>query len=80
MLERLDRVYSRDGDAIRYVQHRLAASAADVRRWIDQNAWIMVCGSLDGMAGGVDQVLRDLLGSERVDAMIDSGRYRRDVY
>ena len=80
VLERLDRVYSRDGDAIRYVQHRLAASAADVRRWIDQNAWIMVCGSLDGMAGGVDQVLRDLLGSERVDAMIDSGRYRRDVY
>ena len=37
-------------------------------------------GSLEGMAGGVDAVLRELLGDEAVQQLIEEGRYRRDVY
>ena len=43
-------------------------------------AAIYVCGSLDGMAGGVDTVLREVLGAAQVEALIEEGRYRRDVY
>jgi sulfite reductase (NADPH) flavoprotein alpha-component len=32
------------------------------------------------MAEGVDAVLREVLGNDAVDALLDDGRYRRDVY
>jgi sulfite reductase (NADPH) flavoprotein alpha-component len=32
------------------------------------------------MATGVDQVLKDILGSAEVERLIEQGRYRRDVY
>jgi sulfite reductase (NADPH) flavoprotein alpha-component len=32
------------------------------------------------MAGGVDAVLHDLLGADAVQALVEEGRYRRDVY
>ncbi|CAJ0592228.1 unnamed protein product [Cylicocyclus nassatus] len=34
----------------------------------------------DGMAEGVDQVLRAALGDETVETLLENGRYRRDVY
>jgi sulfite reductase (NADPH) flavoprotein alpha-component len=39
-----------------------------------------VCGSLQGMAGGVNEALGEVLGSETLDALAAEGRYRRDVY
>ena len=45
-----------------------------------EGAAIYVCGSLDGMAPGVDAVLREVLGDERVETLLADGRYRRDVY
>jgi sulfite reductase (NADPH) flavoprotein alpha-component len=39
-----------------------------------------VCGSLQGMAGGVDDALAEILGADERDALMAGGRYRRDVY
>jgi len=80
MLERLDAVFSRDGAPHRYVQHRLQAEAPLLRRWVDDGATILVCGSLQGMAPAVDAVIEDVVGAERKDALVVAGRYRRDVY
>jgi sulfite reductase (NADPH) flavoprotein alpha-component len=80
VLERVDAVFSRDEPRGRYVQHVLAESAEALRRWIEQGAAIYVCGSLNGMAGGVDDALRAILGTDTVNALTHSGRYRRDVY
>ena len=79
-LARLDRVFSRDGGAHRYVQDALRDHAATLRAWLDEGAALYVCGSLQGMAPGVDGVLRDLLGEAGVAALLQAGRYRRDVY
>ena len=79
-LTELDLVFSRDGNASRYVQDALVANAERLRRWIDDGAAIYVCGSLQGMAPDVDATLVNLLGQDRVDALRDSGCYRRDVY
>lgn len=79
-LEHLDLVFSRDGGSHRYVQHALRAQSQRLRDWIDAGAAIYVCGSLEGMAPGVDEVLRDVLGDARVEALLGMGRYRRDVY
>jgi len=76
----LDLAFSRDQKEKIYVQDRLRESADVLRRWLADGAAIYVCGSLQGMATGVDQVLHDVLGREAVERLIEQGRYRRDVY
>jgi sulfite reductase (NADPH) flavoprotein alpha-component len=79
-IERLDLVWSRQSRGSRYVQDRLRSLPEDVRRYVAQGASIYVCGSLAGMAPGVDAALRHILGDARVDDLAATGRYRRDVY
>lgn len=79
-IERLDLAFSRDQIEPVYVQHRLLAAAESLREWVEAGASIYVCGSLAGMAPGVDGVLRQVLGDAAVESMLTEGRYRRDVY
>lgn len=80
LLERADIVFSRDEPQRRYVQDRLRDASTEVQRWIDDGAAIYVCGSLQGMAQGVDAALEEIVGREGVERLLESGRYRRDVY
>ncbi len=81
VLDRVDLAFSRDGNERVYVQDRLREAGPVLREWVEQrSAAIYVCGSLQGMAPGVDGVLRDILGSATVDELVEAGRYRRDVY
>ncbi|MDB6143328.1 MAG: putative sulfite reductase flavoprotein alpha-component [Pseudomonas sp.] len=79
-LARLDLAFSRDQAQKVYVQDRLRESADELKSWLADGAVIYICGSLQGMASGVDQVLIDVLGAEAVEVLIEQGRYRRDVY
>ena len=79
-IERLDTAFSRDGAHKHYVQDALRNAGDSLRAWVDDGAAIYVCGSLQGMAPGVDAVLREVLGDARVEQMLANGRYRRDVY
>lgn len=80
VLEKLDMVFSRDQAERRYVQDRLAEQADGLREWVAQGAAIYICGSLEGMAAGVDAALAAALGRASLDDLAASGRYRRDVY
>lgn len=80
MLKRLDLVFSRDQAQKCYVQDILRDQAQILKQWIDADAVIYVCGSIEGMASGVDQALIDILGETQLDALRAQGRYRRDVY
>jgi sulfite reductase (NADPH) flavoprotein alpha-component len=79
-LERVDLVFSRDQAQRRYVQDRLREAADALRQWVAERAVIYVCGSLEGMAPGVDSALREALGEQVFDDLVAQGRYRRDVY
>jgi sulfite reductase (NADPH) flavoprotein alpha-component len=79
-LKRLDLAFSRDQAQRIYVQDIVREQADELISWLDQGAVIYVCGSIDGMASGVDQALTDILGEEKVDALRQAARYRRDVY
>ncbi|MET1079247.1 MAG: sulfite reductase flavoprotein subunit alpha [Pseudomonas sp.] len=79
-LSRLDLAFSRDQPDKRYVQDCLRESAGLLRAWLDEGAALYVCGSLAGMAAGVDQVLHEVLGEAAVAELLAAGRYRRDVY
>lgn len=80
LVRHLDMVFSRDQSERLYVQHRLLQRSAEVVAWIDAGAAVYVCGSLKGMASGVDAALRQIAGPERYAALVSRGRYRRDVY
>lgn len=79
-IERTDLAFSRDQPERIYVQDLLRGAPAELRRWIDEGAVVFVCGSLNGMAGGVDAVLENMLGRSALDDLVAQGRYRRDVY
>lgn len=80
VLQRVDLVYSRDGGPLRYVQDAVAEQAVALRDWIADGASIHVCGSLQGMAGGVHDALVSIVGDAALQQMTEDGRYRRDVY
>lgn len=79
-LQHLDLAFSRDQAEKRYVQDLLREQHERLHAWLADGAAIYVCGSLQGMAGGVDAALRELLGDQTVDDLVEEGRYRRDVY
>lgn len=89
-LSRLDWVFSRsevlpDDEPTQYyhhgyVQQALLQQADTLHEWLVKGAVIFVCGSRDGMAAGVDDVLLEQLGVEMVEELIAAGRYCRDVY
>ncbi|GGI19296.1 sulfite reductase subunit alpha [Oxalicibacterium faecigallinarum] len=80
VLEQADIVFSRDGERREYVQDRLLSKASEVRRWIEDGAAIYICGSLQGMASGLNDALTEILGEETLARLTMEGRYRRDVY
>ena len=80
VLARMDLAFSRDQPQRLYVQDRLLANADALRHWVAEGAAVYVCGSLNGMAGGVDEALETILGRVALDALAAAGRYRRDVY
>lgn len=80
VLEHVDLAFSRDQAERVYVQQRLREQADRLREWVRDGAWIYVCGSLEGMAPGVDAALKEILGTETVERLAAEGGYRRDVY
>lgn len=82
-LTRLDLAFSRDdcsGARPRYVQHLLPQVAEELRSWVKRGAAIYVCGSLKGMAQGVDEALEAILGRDLLETLADERRYCRDIY
>ena len=85
VLADVDYAFSRDQSANqlnhkRYVQDCLIEKSEQLKQWIARGATIYVCGSLKGMAQGVDQALIQILGTDKVSELMDQNRYLRDVY
>lgn len=79
-LAHIDLAFSRDQPGKVYVQDLLRANLPRLREWMENGASIHVCGALHGMAPGVDAVLQEAFGAERLEQWAAEGRYRRDVY
>jgi sulfite reductase (NADPH) flavoprotein alpha-component len=89
-LARLDVAFSRDQEDKLYVQHRIRERAAELWSWLQDGAYLYVCGDARRMAGDVNDALIDVIAKaaavERAEAesrlkeMRRAGRYQRDVY
>ncbi|WP_061036326.1 MULTISPECIES: assimilatory sulfite reductase (NADPH) flavoprotein subunit [Vibrio] len=90
LLTRLDVAFSRDQAEKVYVQHRILENAEQVWQWIQDGAYIYVCGDATRMAKDVHDALvfvaeqQGKLSREEAEAFINdlrkAKRYQRDVY
>ena len=80
VLQHVDVAFSRDQAERIYVQDKLREQQERLKAWIAQDAVLYICGSIDGMAGGVEHTLIDILGEDTLDDLRQADRYRRDVY
>ncbi len=86
----LDCAFSRDQPEKVYVQHKMLEKGAELFRWIQEGAYLFVCGNADKMAKDVDKTLHAIIETEgkcspeEAKAFIKSlkkiNRYQRDVY
>lgn len=90
VLSRLDLAFSRDAAPKTYVQDRLRREGRDVYGWLEDGAWLYVCGDAANMAPDVHRALVDIvaehggLDRDGADAYLAElkrdRRYRLDVY
>ncbi|MFM9281216.1 assimilatory sulfite reductase (NADPH) flavoprotein subunit [Paenibacillus jiagnxiensis] len=90
ILTRMDVAFSRDTDRKVYVQHRMLEKSRDLYQWLQEGAYIYVCGDEKKMAHDVHAALGTILeqegglsseqASEYLIRMQQEKRYQRDVY
>jgi sulfite reductase (NADPH) flavoprotein alpha-component len=90
LLTKLDVAFSRDQQEKVYVQHRILENAEQVWQWINDGAYIYVCGDATRMAKDVNDALVTVaqeqggLSQQQAEEFINTlrkeKRYQRDVY
>tara|TARA_X000000950_G_scaffold5511_1_gene5778 strand:+ start:69553 stop:71379 length:1827 start_codon:yes stop_codon:yes gene_type:complete len=90
LLTKLDLAFSRDQNEKVYVQHKMLQSSAEIFSWINDGAYIYVCGDATYMAKDVDKALFNIVKKEGkhddletkgyIDQLKKEKRYLRDVY
>lgn len=90
LLSNLSVAFSRDQRDKVYVQHRLKEQSRELVRWIDDGAYLYVCGDMKHMSKDVLNTLIDVVGTEKqlspeeakefVHALRKQKRYQEDVY
>ena len=90
LLNRLDTAFSRDQAEKIYVQHRMREQAAALWAWLQEGAYIYVCGDAQRMAKDVDAALAWIVAKRGAMSLAAARtylaelarnrRYQRDVY
>jgi sulfite reductase (NADPH) flavoprotein alpha-component len=90
LLTRLDVAFSRDTDEKVYVQHRLLENSRELYAWLQEGAYLYVCGDAQRMAADVHEALVNVFANESgqsheraietVQALQADKRYQRDIY
>lgn len=90
VLSRIDLAWSRDQAQKIYVQDKLLSQATDIWQWLQQGAYLYVCGDADNMAKAVNMALLQIImqqgqyNDEQANSYLDelrsNKRYQRDIY
>lgn len=90
VLTKFNGAFSRDQEEKVYVQHKLQQQSAEVFEWLDQGAYIYICGSKDPMSFDVEKKLTEIIAAQKeisvieaekyMDLLRESGRILKDVY
>lgn len=87
---RLDLAFSRDQEHKVYVQHKMWESGEELFRWLEEGAYLYVCGDAKRMAKDVENMLQNIVqdygkkdlqeAREYIKHLRQQKRYLRDVY
>ena len=90
VLNHIDLAFSRDQQEKIYVQHRIEEQAERFWQWLEQGAYVYICGDADRMAKDVEAAIIAVIieqgGLTEADAkaylkaMKSAKRYQKDVY
>jgi len=88
VLTRMNVAFSRDQEQKFYVQHLMAEHGKELYTWLQEGAYLYVCGDKKRMAHDVHEALLRIVASESgtdhakdyVAALQKEKRYQRDVY
>lgn len=90
LLSQVDLAFSRDQEDKVYVQHRMQEKARDLYAWLQEGAYVYVCGDAAKMAADVHATLLDVVSrqggkdQEAAETFLEdlqsNKRYQRDVY
>ncbi|MFL9482531.1 sulfite reductase flavoprotein subunit alpha [Chitinophagaceae bacterium LWZ2-11] len=90
VLNKVSLAFSRDQKEKIYVQHRLLQEAEAVYKWLQNGAYLYVCGTKDPMSADVENALLQIIqtqgnfsqeqAEEYLLQLKDEGRYLKDVY
>lgn len=90
VLTKMDVAFSRDTDQKVYVQHRMLEQSKELFSWLQEGAYVYICGDEKNMAHDVHQTLLKIIekegslsreqAEEYVASMQQKKRYQRDVY
>lgn len=90
VLTKLDTAFSRDQKHKIYVQDRLKENAGEVFNWIENGAYLYVCGQKSPMSVDVENALLEIISAARnsdiseaqsyLENLASEGRYKKDVY
>ena len=90
ILTKLDLAFSRDQREKVYVQHKMLESSKKFFKWLEDGAYIYVCGDAKFMAKDVDKAIHEIIqkegnlkqesAKEYVNDLKRQKRYLRDVY
>jgi len=89
-LHKINVAWSRDGKEKHYVQHEIAKEANTFLQWVENGAYIYICGDKNKMCKDVEETIiemakkqnqwTDVQASEWLDELENTGRYLKDVY
>jgi sulfite reductase (NADPH) flavoprotein alpha-component len=90
LLTRFDTAFSRDQTSKIYVQHRIREQGREIWSWLNDGAYLYLCGDAERMAPDVDAAIHAVAeehggmskeaAAEYVANLRATKRYRRDVY
>jgi sulfite reductase (NADPH) flavoprotein alpha-component len=90
LLDRMDVAFSRDQDEKVYVQHKLLENQQDIFKWLEDGAYIYLCGDKKNMAKDVNKTLLEIIrvqggisqekAEEYIKKLKRERRFQTDVY
>ncbi|MEH7673735.1 MULTISPECIES: assimilatory sulfite reductase (NADPH) flavoprotein subunit [Bacillus] len=90
VLTKMDVAFSRDSDEKVYVQHQMKKQSKELFEWLEQGAYVYVCGDEKHMAHDVHRTLLSIIqeegamSKEKAESYLanlqQQKRYQRDVY
>lgn len=90
VLSKIHLAFSRDQAHKIYVQYRMKEQAAELFNWLEQGAYLFICGRKDPMGRSVEAALLEIIAQEGelsadgakgyLERLEEEGRFEKDVY